>query len=913
MKNTMHIVSCIGLLTAVALVRSARAASTTIDFETFPDPQPTEQRRLNVQYAPVSVIFHYTQSNFFPERVTQAESLDFPAPRPGGTHFALGPDFGKEHQDSDLVIEFASKQSVVQLYGGTQPGCATATGTLVAFDTSGNQVGQDVHPLNLGSISAFFSITTPIAKIARVSFHATDGNGACLEAIDDLHIEGDPPPLPGPPPVVDLSAPAADAQEYTASDLNAAGTFQSQNLFPQIQIDLTSFDNQSGIPSTDTFLLNVFSSTSTTPFSLLLRAAGTLPLGSYKVVATVRDYWGQQTQGSVEFMNVPAGQVTDPNLGAFQFAVPAGSCQMAFYANGAIAYFSQNTSAPTFVPTPIANKWLTVTSPIVGTNQTLGCPASGDFTVPTAFAAGTWDVQDFERGTIYAPSSGKAVYSPKVLTQVMQSLAHPPPGGTQPESAIVGTEFALLGWPVADPEYLLDADDPVWVFQRFAENDLGPAYLNTIEIRGRAPRLYIERIGGDMLDSVKAYEDGQGGFPPSIVDSKTPTQWIQMPCTMVAPDKWPSSCDMTTYDQPDQNGLYLSLNDPNVLDGGPFCGSPSGCTCGVNCNTFGGIGNNPPSWKDVDQDTNFVLDQYSGIIRALDEVGPNPGSHLANEDYFYVHDNCNSTFGDVAGEVGSALFTGLVACAGAVTTTGAVGEGEVGVATCLEGASWTKDVVGRSCRSDWNLHTRPLPTRHNWGFLSAGNIVSHQDFEIEFEAVYASNYYRGFTPQAGDLVTVHGRHIIDCAHCDPVSFKAEMHPPDTVAVSRSYVSQPFANLDAIRTTDAYIWANGFFPGIISVGISAFAPPRPFPAAKLKVCNHESGYYRLHKLQESPVVAISFGAQMSLATGNSFDSRPGATTEGEWIQRDDPTEFVDNWHLFWSLLPGDTTSLNCENN
>jgi hypothetical protein len=77
------------------------------------------------------------------------------------------------------------------------------------------------------------------------------------------------------------------------------------------------------------------------------------------------------------------------------------------------------------------------------------------------------------------------------------------------------------------------------------------------------------------------------------------------------------------------------------------------------------------------------------------------------------------------------------------------------------------------------LHTRPLPNTKNWNFLSTENYRElndeSSDFEVEFERKLADPWFaEGFAPAAGDLISVHGRPIIDCAHCP---FKAEIHPP----------------------------------------------------------------------------------------------------------------------------------------
>lgn len=214
------------------------------------------------------------------------------------------------------------------------------------------------------------------------------------------------------------------------------------------------------------------------------------------------------------------------------------------------------------------------------------------------------------------------------------------------------------------------------------------------------------------------------------------------------------------------------------------------------------------------------------------------------------------------------------------------------------------------CQSDWNLHTRPLAQPGDFAFLSvtdvnqtaSDNVWAGPDMEIEFEEAYASDYFQRFRPQGGDLVTVHGRPIIDCGHCP---YKSEIHPPDMMVAERDASVLAIDGV-AIRQTDAYVWFNGFLPPngpfpnsgegpfVLPVTATAHAPPRTSATSHLVFTQNENGYVKL--LTGDPTFSFVFGGmQLQLAAlAAQFE-----VDNGQWLFPDSGAPgYVDHWSLHW---------------
>jgi hypothetical protein len=882
------------------LTVSRAASAATVDFDSFPPNVPAfaNGAPLSVQYGSLGVIFDYPSPSDAP-RILAPTS---PAPS-SGAYLAVGPDFAHELNDLEFRIKFSSAQRSVQMRAATS--CTGATGTLTAYGEGGLEVlDVDSQLLGTGATSVLLSVATTTAVIREVVVRAVPalGSNPCNEFIDDLSFEGDPPPVPGAPPAIVLSAPTSGDSDRTQVALTATGTVSGSSLWPNVYIYLVSLDTPSGQPTTESFFTFLTQDQGTgIPFSRLLRSAGGLPIGHYRVEALVQDKTGQQAQASVTFANIPPIS-PDPSLGAFRFSVLEQNCQMLFYQNGTVAYFPGGSPQTRAVPTVIAEKWRTVNSPILGPQRTLGCPiADPDISVQT------WTAQDFERGRIYAPTVGAARYVPRVLTEAIDKVAHPP--------SDLAKEFYQVGWPVADPEWALLSEDPVWVFQRFAQNDLGPASWNTLEIRGRTPFLYVERVGGDVQELVEAKIVRLDDSSKPYVDGSTPTQWLQFPCTRPAgggAGAWPTECDLSTMVHPPY------VPPERGFDGGYVCGAQFRCGNAVfkpgltyHCDTETADGTpicptfTVPvalpvgselgiAWGDLNGNANFDPRVFEGFVKQS-------GSFLAEVDHPLVHDHCNSLPYCLDPNSGAqeALATAIsiTTCPGSWLTGGLI--------PCIDPVS--RAVTAACCRSDWNLHTRPLPARKNWEFLSepnidpmsAPNLDPNVDFEIEFEVRYADRYFQRFSPLAGDLLAIHGRQIIDCAHCP---YNAEIHPVDMMVVSRSFVSQPISNIDPARGTEAYLWVNGFFPNGVDIPVVVYPPPRPSPFSRLKFQQHETGYYVSNSdFVHTDIREIGVGMQVTFSTSlvPTFD----ADHSGQWHYPDPETaaaHFVDHWRLSWTV-------------
>jgi hypothetical protein len=906
MNRHAHITvgACIILTIALGMRPGAMAAST--DFESFPSYPPIAVGTpLDNQYGSLGFYFDYHLPNNVP-RIGALSS--YPNFSHLGTYFAVGPDFGQEFQDSDFRVKFIAGQTRVQLIGGTS--CASGTGTLTAYDgsTPPLQVGTpSTLPIALGAAPTYFVVQIATPDIKEIRFRVFGpGNIPCSESIDDLYTEGAPPPPPEIPIDIALTSPSPGASDYNATALTAVGTVAGSKLL-SVTVNLISFDAAPGAPTSGPVNAPLSQQDGTgIPFSQILRAAGQLAMGRYAVVATVKNAFGEERTASVEITNTPSGFVPDPALGSFRFAIPAGLCQMVYYQNGALAYFAGNGagSSQIAVPLAIAEKWRTVNSPILGSTRTLGCP------VAAAQSVTTWTVQDFERGRIYAPSTGTPTWVPAILTAAIREVAHGVGG--------IAGEFRQVGWPAIDPQWDLFGEDPVWVFQRFATNDYGPAYWNTLEIRGRTPFLFVERIGGDAVES------GLADLPstPTSMTARTPTHpWLSFPCPKGPAGAWPTSCDMS--------GMFHPASAPTpVRSSAEACGSPIPWLCETHqqCEGEGDSATCPTlilfnrAWADLREEQNANHRIYQGVIKKYDVDGPSEGSHLAAYDHPLVHEACDF-WNSVSGE----SVVGVLAVAPACTAGWIVWALSFGASgnVCVEALGNARDSLGKFCRSDWNLHTRPLPGAENWSFLSRSNVnevmsggelVRKFNFELEFEAQYAADdgYMSRFNPVSGDLILAHGREIADCGHCP---YNAEIHPVDTLVTIRSDVPVPGTSLGPHRITEAYVWVNGFFPSELELPIRVYASPRPTMFSKLRVLTREYDYYKRYRVgpdvgpdEYGPrLVPIPGGIEMTVKAANGH-LPPPETSQGQWLyydQRDGSVapsfigpHFVDHWRFIW---------------
>ena len=551
-------------------------------------------------------------------------------------------------------------------------------------------------------------------------------------------------------------------------------------------------------------------------------------------------------------------------------------------------------------------------------------PLHANFPAPST----TWITQDFEHGRIYLPSvalpnGSAAVYVPSILTNALAFLAG---------SSLVLDSVASTGFPVSDPQWVNDTENPVWIFQQYDSFAQGPTYYNTLEIDGRTPVLYVERIGGDLAElssSQRVPNPGNNNPVPTVSDG-TPTIWQEFPCAMGSTDYWPTSCDLTSLSS--NPSFPTRLPDPSAGLGSPAysgtvaCMAPATCdatidSCDSSCSAaqFGHLSGSgaPEEWVDRVPGTtqtesapiacvgscgqrqlyvpNYDPTTYEGIIRTLDVNGPDAGTHLANVDYFVDHQECNTTVGEEANDATQLTLLAADCTVGWVVWAVTLGQDNV----CSNQESAVQGYIASSCRSDWNLHTHPLPNAKNWNFLSTGNYRElndeSSDFEIEFERKFADPWFKEFAPAVGDLITAHGRPIIDCAHCP---FKAEIHPPDMLIDSTSNVLTNFVPplFQPARITSATIWGNGYLMANQPVTEVAYGPPRPSPTAQLVVQTDEYSYFQNNSLVTAKTQMVTGGMQITL-TGTAQNILLG--DDGEWLYpEDNPAIYVDNWLLYW---------------
>jgi hypothetical protein len=936
---------CGALAAASAIVAFARpaGAATTINFESIPSGQAVGNGlALNVQYASLGVQFGVQPAH----RIIVVESAPNGPVAHSGSFEAMGPSYSEEFSCIPFTIDFQSPQSMVQLFGGSD--FDNSVGTLTAFDSLGTVVATDgPRALVNQHTSTLFTVTTSRNRIASVVFSTGPAGGtagqvgiSCDQSIDDLTFSGAAAPTAPPPPTITLTSPQPGNLDASAQALVAAGRVSGTQLF-EIKVDLTSLNPIVGQQPTQEFLFpySPQPTGNNMPFSFNLAALGKLPIGNYNLLATVVDSFGQQASASVTFSNFPPAVSGVTNgLGPFQFSVVADDCEMAFYQTGAVAFSpTQRPNAPTAetpgaaipVPTTIAMKWVQVASrmpsyPFFAPHTTLGCPVGPAALFPVTYnipqANTSWTYQVFERGRIYWPSTGSLTFVPQIFVNVSMTL-----GSNPVSTSITPGEIQGLGWPVADPDWSMDTTDPAWAFQRFDRLGIDATYQNTLEIRGRSPVLYVERVGGDLSELSSSQATPDNLHPTANVGGSTPTIWQQATCTLGANNTFPSFCDLSPLTLvADPSG---GIGTP-AYTGTTICNAPSKCdqtldACQDSSCTdpqFAGIaGGNPEEWIDrlpgttitpppppPGQKSGFQPVRYAptpdpttyeGIIRTLDVKGPDAGSHLANQDYPFDHQECNTSFVEGLEDVGSVALT-VAVCAN--VTTWLVYAATLGSENaCSDAAGMTKDTVGHNCRSDWNIHTRPIPGNKNWGFLSTGNYREmpdmSSDFEIEIEAQFAQAYYKNFIPAVGSLVMAHGRQIVDCAHCP---YKAEIHPPDMLLVANSFeIFQQPPTFQPQRFTNAFVWGNGYLLQTNPSTLVAHAPPRPYPSAKLIVQQHESGYFTQNNLVTASTQLVPGGMQITLS-GSAPNVVLGG--DGEWIYpEDNPATYIDNWQLSWT--------------
>jgi hypothetical protein len=921
--STMFLV----VASAVAISRPARAISPHLtDFDSFPNTDPTQAGDfIDIQWG-ADVAF---------SSVPDAGSDPINKPRiwegfgsHSGRNHLEGGDFGIELGDADLRMKFTSDRYLVEFYAGSDQD-SERTAVVWAYDVNG--ILLLTVPVTIpaapsfpkATVWKFVSIETPNTQIREIRYKMDFGG---TEYIDSLYTLGDPPGAPPPAPFVKITAPLNNANlDFTNAPGTLTGTITGVDLDATVQARLTSFATRSGFsePTTEYFSLPLIAGQNQYSFSRTLGATN-LPYGYYEISVIARNQAGIEGRDTVIFSNLsPELLRLSAGDGQLKYSVASGPgdepCQIAFFATRAFGVMGGN-SVPTPIPLDIAQKWQDVRSPILGRFETLGCPLPpSDFSHPGDMIPAGWAVTGFRRGRVYSRSSGGVHWVPQLFIPTLRALRTPDRART---NGGIDEEFRQIGWPVEDPTRALETDNPTWAFQRFAQDPSadsvqisstqrsnGTGFSNTLEVRGRAPMvLQVERIGGDIDEMERAQLDtnftGPNGAP---LRALKPTLWQVFPCSMATGESVPTSCEPAAL----ESFPYPSTGSFPAVDGTAICRD----------NTASVVAHADDAWAPFA----YEMKYYKGIIKKYDDDGPSPGSHLANSDFFLYHKWCHPTgITQEERDINDSVRTYCVedALFGFVTA-----------GLCAEAIANQVEyyLSGKNCKSDWNMHTRPLPPEgadpvsttlpsifnpksvNSWLLLSGGNIrswfpVQHIDFEVEFEAMPALGglaapgapyFFKRFAPMSGDLVMVHGRHIADCLHDGGAN--GEIHPADSMAIVRSYIGWGYPA--SPRQTDAYIWLNGYFAPHQSATFMVDAPPRPSATARMHLARNAPDYAITHGNhvveQLTEVRGRGWMLTLSLDPVNPGNWYLDTDAFPYWEHQDsDFPEYRDNWRIWW---------------
>lgn len=555
MKRLAALLPCICIL---SLAPPSAAAATTITFDDL-----SLNSSVGYQYAARGVVFPFTIGigPFTPGSPTLTPH--------SGAHVAeiVEGEFGS----TPIAFDLTSPQSHVSLYG-----CATGsnvTGTLKLFDQAHNLVGH-VGPLALhnGNCSVLFDFHAASATIAHGEFSSAVNNApASVLYIDDLTFDGGapPPPVTTGTPVIQISTPLNNAQ-LSAATVPVTGIVQGNGLLPVLQLSIDHVRMNWDQAPPDGYAVQLSSSGPSAPFSQVIR----LPLGTVKLTATEGNNAGRQGVTTVTFTNLPP-QLRSSTLGALTGVLDASpACQIAVYAQGALALSGTSTFSigPRILP-----RWVSWVDTARSVNGSSFCPTENAHLV-----SGVTSRQNFTGGRFY-DNTAALVYVSGVFSHAIDTL-----GGE-----------SLVGLPVADPVNSYAAH--TWQFQRFSRAQGG--LLTTIEIKGDPATLSVERQGGDLAVLTAA---GLSLTPTTatLVDQYACTG-IQGPCAIAAPV--PSTPRITNPSQICGGKTFpfgQSIEWAAVLPGGDIIPTPA----------MGWVTDSAPSNEDYGLTHQFVFEHSDGAI-----------------------------------------------------------------------------------------------------------------------------------------------------------------------------------------------------------------------------------------------------------------------------------------------------------
>ncbi len=437
-----------------------------------------------------------------------------------------------------MSMEFLSPQYHVRVFVGSQePGALIGTAT--AYDSTGAVLAQDgPKPVAPAACStAFELLTKKPAAITRVDIVVESqtawGTSLVDIAIDDLLIEGDPPPaLPTAPPTVHIATPIANA-EIDSPSIVVSGTAEGDGL---PSVTLLSLDGPrpphdlSG-PFLASIALNGTGTVRTFAQSIPAR------LGDQHLTVTVENTAGLDGVASVDLVNLPqavrqryaaeGGSDLTLGLGLLKWVVRTANRVIAVYANGAIGF---DGSATRVIRGVVFTKWAAwVDAKTAGGlgDWEIFCPTSEERDAPMGSRA-----QDFHGGRIYASASG-VFYTPGVFRDCIDTL---------------GGELSV-GIPSQDPQRCPAGN--TWLFQRFVRQPGMTAMTATLEIKGLPPRLWVQRVGGDLARLTAAGLEPTPATATLVEDY--PCSGIEGPCTVQPIESQPrihdaaARCKYTTF------------------------------------------------------------------------------------------------------------------------------------------------------------------------------------------------------------------------------------------------------------------------------------------------------------------------------------------------------------------------------
>jgi hypothetical protein len=886
-----------------------------------------------------------------------------------GKNVLVNDPIANEFSGGPVVFTFLTPQKTVAFFAGcflSSNGNIPNPGTLQAFDVNGNLLSTVNQAVACGQTSTPFSVSSTSANIAKVSI----GTGSfSYTFIDDLQFGGGAPiTLPPGTPMVTITIPTTDTLNFVDQPLRIIGNVSGEGLLPTVKasLQLVTPPPMVGVPGAQGGVIPLAPAGTSQLFDSAFTGStasfGTLMIGTYQLIVTATNLAAVTGSATVKFTSMPsavAATASANSFGSFQFAEGAeGGCQVAKFQSGAVAYFPGSGKVIP-IPADIASKWFSAQG--TGQNYTvlrgggqLGCPVAPDVsTVVSPLSPGgllVLDTQDFVRGRIYAPLGGTATYTPKVLVDAITAISTV--GGTSVPSLNDPLGVNEVGIPVSDPTADIAGEEPTILFQQFAR--VGYAGLpNTLEIRGRSPKLYIERVGGSMVDFLAAQGKAPQVAPGAKLDA-TPTIWESYDCsydtTIGDPNFGTYLCNVT---RPQVRTLSPKNHVPMYTDANQVDNNNGYCPNGQFAIAVeGAVGFGPVSWSGVPLKANLSDEPTIADITDVLTEGWVTISKRSSEDLPSVHEHMHCGVKGDLEKVG-------------ITAAGCVAIPFIG---CALGFAAGNQAAGGACWSDWNVHIRPLALAAPdpnagllrvppgvaagppfWNLLAANadpaldnSGVGMADMENEWEADWQNpwtNLADNHVPNPGNLIYLNGRWIMDCAHpavdIDNPPFHSEIHPPNTFIVAEmakapSAMGGLFPNnpLDPNTplVTRSQIWVNEFYEGH-PFAITVWPPPRPSADAQLsavymtfgggRAISNSDGSLSFPFVNDAvggspPAAQASAAKSAFMADGLSaaFSGPPGnhpVDGSGQDIfPRDNPDDsggtvgsFMANWYVGWS--------------